>query len=145
MKVNHINHIGINVYDLAAAIAFFTDLGFTLEGEDTMQGELLDAVTGLKNAQTELVWLQPPDGQISLELIKYHQPIDSEGSQPPAPNTLGLGHLAFEIDNVEEIVATMKNKGYQLVGNVQNYQNIWKLCYIRGPQGIIVELSERLN
>lgn len=144
MNVQHVDHIGINVTDLPAAQAFFMDLGFTVAGQASMRGELLDKVTGLKNAETEFVMLEAPDGQLCLEIIKYYQPIDSEGIRLPAPNTLGLSHMAFQVDDVEEIVATLTQKGHELVGEVQTYENIWKLCYIRGPEGIIVELAERL-
>lgn len=144
MKVRHIDHLGINVTDLAAAKAFFTDLGFTIVGESSMKGELLDNVIGLKNADTEFVMLQAPDGQLNLEVIKYHYPIDSKGSRMPAANRLGLGHLAFQVDDVEEIVTALKQKGHELVGKIQIYENIWKLCYVRGPEGIIVELAEQI-
>jgi catechol 2,3-dioxygenase-like lactoylglutathione lyase family enzyme len=144
MKVRHVNHIGINVTDLAAAKAFFIDLGFTVAGETSMQSELLDRVTGLKDVRTEFAMLESPDGQLNLEVIKYHQPVNPEGSRVPAANALGLGHLAFEVDDVDGIVAALKQKGHELVGEVQTYENIWKLCYVRGPEGIIVELAERL-
>ena len=145
MKIHHVNHLGINVVDLTAAKTFFTDLGFTVEGEAKMQSELLDKVTGLKNASTELVMLLAPDGQFNLEIVKYNQPIDPEGSRVPAVNGLGLGHLAFEVDDVDGIVAALKQKGHELIGEVQTYENSWKLCYIRGPEGIIVELAERIG
>ncbi|MGH7203742.1 MAG: VOC family protein [Candidatus Levyibacteriota bacterium] len=144
MKVRHIDHIGINVTDLPSAKAFFIELGFTIVGESSMEGEFLDSVIGLKNAKTEFVMLQAPDGQLSLEVIKYHQPVDPEGTHAPAANRLGLGHMAFEVDDLEEIVAALKQKGHELVGELRTYENIWKLCYIRGPEGIIVELAERL-
>jgi catechol 2,3-dioxygenase-like lactoylglutathione lyase family enzyme len=144
MKVRHIDHIGINVLDLDAAKAFFTDLGFTIAGESSMEGELLDKVIGLKNAQTEFVMLQAPDGQLNIEVIKYHHPVDSEGIRVLPANTLGMRHLCFEVDDVEEIIASLKQKGHELVGELQTYENVWKLCYIRGPEGIIVELAERL-
>ena len=144
MKVRHVDHIGINVNDLAPAKAFFTDLGFTIAGEASMQGELLDKVIGLKNAKTEFVTLQAPDGQLSVEIIKYLEPVDPKGIQVSAANILGLRHLAFEVDDVEEIVAFLKQKGHELVGEMQTYEHMWKLCYIRGPEGIIVELAEHL-
>ncbi len=145
MKVKHIDHLGINVQDLTAAKTFFTDLGFTVVGESSMQGELLDKVIGLKDARTEFVMLQAPDGQLNLEVIKYHQPIDKDGIQIQDANALGMRHLAFQVDDIEEIVASLKEKGHELVGEMQNYENIWKLCYIRGPEGIIIELAERLE
>jgi catechol 2,3-dioxygenase-like lactoylglutathione lyase family enzyme len=143
MKVRHVNHIGINVVDLAAAKEFFTDLGFIVVGESTMEGELLNKINGLKNAQIELAMVQAPDGELNLELTKYIQPVDPKGIRALAPNALGLGHIALEVDELEKIVATLKQKGHELVGEVQTFENSWKLCYIRGPEGIIVELAEQ--
>ncbi len=145
MKIRHINHIGINVTDLEAAKTFFTDLGFTVMGESKMQGELLDEVTGLKDARTELIMLEAPDGQLNLEVVKYHNPVDTEGTPPSRPNALGLAHIAFEVDDLDGIVKMLYQKGYGLVGSVQNFENIWKLCYVHGPEGINVELAERLK
>jgi catechol 2,3-dioxygenase-like lactoylglutathione lyase family enzyme len=144
MKIRHVDHIGINVDNLEAAKVFFTDLGFTVLGELTMQGELLDRVTGLKGARTELATLQAPDGQFSLEVIKYHHPVDPEGIRPGGPNALGLRHIAFEVDDLDGFVKTLQQKGHDLVGSIQNYENVWKLCYIHGPEGIVVELAEHL-
>lgn len=144
MKVLHVDHIGMNVVDLEAATTFFTDLGFTVAGKAKMEGELLDKVTGLTNAKTDFVMLQSPDGQMNLEIIKYIQPVDPEGVQIQTANTLGMRHIAFQIDDLEEIVTVLKKKGHKLVGEVQTYENIWKLCYIYGPEGIIVELAQKL-
>jgi catechol 2,3-dioxygenase-like lactoylglutathione lyase family enzyme len=145
MKVRHVDHIGINVLDLDAAKAFFIDLGFTVVGEAAMQGELVERVIGLKDVKDDLVMLQAPDGQVNLELVKFHHPIDQEGVQSAPANKLGLRHLAFQVDDLDEIVATLKQKGHELVGEVQTYENIWKLCYVRGPEGIILELAEELK
>jgi catechol 2,3-dioxygenase-like lactoylglutathione lyase family enzyme len=145
MKIRHVDHVGINVLDLKAAKKFFTDLGFTVMGEAKMQGKLLDEVTGLKNAKTELVMLQAPDSQLCIEVVKYHQPVDSEGIRPRGPNALGMQHISFQVDDLEGIVKSLQQKGHKLVGSVQNYENIWKLCYVRGPEGIIVELAEKLG
>lgn len=145
MKVKHIDHIGINVNDLAAAKAFFVDLGFTVMGEMLMQGELVERVIGLKDVRDDLVMLQAPDGKLNIELVKFHHPVDPKGVQLVAANTLGLRHLAFEVDDVEEIVAALKQKGHKLVGEVQTYENMWKLCYVRGPEGIILELAEQIK
>ncbi len=100
MKVRHVNHIGINVKYLVDAKAFLIDLGFTAEGEAEMNGELLDKVIGLKDAQTEFVMLKAPDGQLNIEVIKYHQPVDPQGIQTLPANTLGMRHIAFEVDVV---------------------------------------------
>src|SRR5438132_1021164 len=118
MKIRHVDHVGINVENLEAAKIFFIDLGFTVAGELTMQGELLDGVTGLKGARTEFVTLLAPDSQLSLEIIKYHQPIDPEGIRPGGPNALGLRHIAFEVEDLDGIVKTLKQKGHHLVGSV---------------------------
>lgn len=144
MKILHINHIGINVNDLESAVTFFTDLGFTVMGKAANEGKLLDEVTGLKDARTDLVMLEAPDKQLCLEVIKYHHPTDPEGIRPHQPYAHGLGHLAFEVEDLNGIVTSLQQKGHDLVGSVQNYENIWKLCYVHGPEGIIVELAERL-
>jgi catechol 2,3-dioxygenase-like lactoylglutathione lyase family enzyme len=121
------------------------DNGFTVMGEESMEGELLDEVTGLKNAKTDLVMLKSPDGQFCIEVIKYHQPVDPEGIRPGGANTLGMQHISFEVEDLDDIVKTLQHKGHHLVGSMQNYENIWKLCYIRGPEGIIIELAEKLE
>jgi catechol 2,3-dioxygenase-like lactoylglutathione lyase family enzyme len=145
MKIKHIDHIGINVENLESAKVFFTDLGFTVMGEATMQGDLVERVIGLKDVRDDLVMLQAPDGQLNIELIKFHSPVDPEGVRIPAANTLGMRHLAFQVDNLEEIVIPLKQKGYELMGEIQNYEDIWKLCYVRGPEGLIVELAEQIE
>jgi catechol 2,3-dioxygenase-like lactoylglutathione lyase family enzyme len=144
MKIRHIDHIGINVEDLEKAKLFFTDLGFTVTGQAPMEGALLDRVTGLQNAKDDLVMLQAPDRQLNLELVKFHHPIDAAGVQLSKANTLGLRHLCFEVEDLDEILSMLKQKGYKLVGEVQQYEESWKLCYVYGPEGIIVEFAQRL-
>jgi catechol 2,3-dioxygenase-like lactoylglutathione lyase family enzyme len=145
MKIKHVDHIGINVENLEATKIFFTDLGFSVEGEMVMQGELVDRVTGLKDVKDDLVMLQAPDGQLNLELVKFHHPVDEVGVQPALSNTLGLRHLCFEVEDLSGIVADLQAKGHKLVGEIQTYENTWKLCYVRGPEGIIIELAEKLK
>jgi catechol 2,3-dioxygenase-like lactoylglutathione lyase family enzyme len=144
MKIRHVDHVGINVEDIDTVKTFFTDLGFTVMGQTVMEGELLDKVTGLKDARDDLVMLQAPDGQLNLELVKFHNPVDEDGIQPSAANTLGLRHLCFEVEELDSIVASLQQKGHKLVGVVQTYENTYKLCYVHGPEGIIVELAEQL-
>lgn len=145
MKIRHIDHVGINVNDLEATKSFFTDLGFTVVGEATMEGELVDRVTGLENVRDNLVMLQAPDGQLNLEIVKFHSPVDEAGIQPSAANTLGLRHLCFNVEGLDEILTMLQKKGHALVGEVQTYGDSWKLCYVRGPEGIIIELAEQLS
>jgi catechol 2,3-dioxygenase-like lactoylglutathione lyase family enzyme len=109
-----------------------------------MEGEVLDRVTGLKDAKDDLVMLQTPDKQLNIELVKYHRPVDPNGIQQSAPNTLGLSHLCFNVEGLDEILASLKQKGHKLVGEVQTYEGAWKLCYVYGPEGIIIELAEQL-
>lgn len=145
MNIRHVDHIGINVEDLEAAKAFFISLGFTVMGQAVMQGELLDRVTGLKDAKDDLVMLQAPDGQLNIELAKFHHPVDAAGIQPSAANILGLRHLCFQVDGLDEMLAALQQKGHKLVGEVQTYENLYKLCYVYGPEGIIIELAEQLQ
>lgn len=144
MKIRHIDHVGINVEDLVVAEAFFTDLGFTVMGKTMMEGELLDHVTGLKDARDDLVMLQAPDGKLNLELVKFHNPIDEAGVHPPKVNTLGLSHICFEVEGLDDMVTGLQQRGHELVGDIQTYQDTYKLCYVRGPEGIIIELAEQL-
>ena len=144
MKVRHVDHVGINVIDLAAAKDFFVNLGFTAQDQMTMQGELVERVIGLKNVKDDLIMLKAPDGQFNIELVKFHQPVDPEGIKPSSANTLGLRHITFQVDDLDSIVDDLQQKGHKLVGEVQTYQDIWKLCYIRGPEGIILELAESI-
>jgi catechol 2,3-dioxygenase-like lactoylglutathione lyase family enzyme len=145
MKVRHIDHIGIVVNDLAVAKAFFVDFGFTVLGEMKMQGELLDRVTGLDGARTEVVMLQAPDRQLNLELAKFHQPADRQSTQPASANALGLRHIAFLVEGIEDIVDSLKQKGTEVFSDIQTYEDMYRLCYVRGPEGIIVELAEQIE
>lgn len=144
MKIVHLDHVGINVEDLAAARDFFVSLGFKVMGEMTMEGELVERVIGLTDVQDDVVMLQSPDGQINIELVKFHQPKDPKGIQKLDANALGLRHLCFQVEDLDGILKNLQAKGTKLVGEVQTYENSWKLCYIRGPEGIIIELAERL-
>lgn len=145
MKIKHVNHVGIIVQDLAAAKEFFMDLGFTVMAEMPIQGEWVERIIGLTDVSEDLVMLGAPDGQLNLELVQFHNPVDPDGIRPNAANTLGLRHIAFEVEDVDKIVAMLKKKGNELVGEVQTYEGIWRLCYVRGPEGIIVELAQQLT
>ncbi len=145
MKVRHVDHVGIVVNDLAAAKEFFVNLGFTVLGEANVQGERVDRIIGLKDARSDVVMLQAPDRELNLELSKFHHPLDRDGVRLASANTLGLRHIAFVVENIENIVDTLKQKGIELVGEIQTYEDSYKLCYVRGPEGIIVELAEPLK
>ncbi len=145
MRLQRIDHVGIIVEDLPAAKAFFLDFGLQVEGEVEMKGAWLDEVVGLDHVQTAVVYMQMPDGQTALELAKFITPPDREGIQQPLANTLGIRHIAFEVDDIEAVVARMREKGHQTFSPIQSYEQTYKLCYVRGPEGIILELAERIQ
>ncbi len=145
MKIHRIDHVGIVVNDLSAAKAFFLDLGLELQGEVPLEGKWLDRIVDLNNVKTEIVMLQTPDGQMNLELSKFHTPSDESGVQHPLANTLGIRHIAFAVEDIEAIVAKLKKKDVKFFSEIQNYKNIYKLCYLRGPEGIILELAEEIK
>ena len=145
MTIQRMHHVGIVVDDLAAATAFFVELGLTLQSEGTVEGGWVDRVVGLEGIRVEYAMVETPDGHGRLELVKFHSP-SGPGSDGHAPaNTLGIRHVAFEVDDIDAAVATVRARGGDLVGEVENYEDIYRLCYVRGPEGIIVELAERIG
>ncbi len=145
MKIKRIDHIGIVVIDLAAAKQFFLDFGFTVQGEAEEQSELLDKVTGVKNSRSHIVFLQAPDSQINLELTEFLNPVGKSETQESNIYQHGMKHIAFVVENIEEFVLAVKQKGYDVFVDTYNYENMYKLCYFRGPEGIIIELAEQLK
>lgn len=145
MKINRIDHIGIIVNDLPAAKAFFLDLGLELMGEAKVEGAWVERIIGLQDVKEDVAMLRTPDGEANIELVKFHTPTDENGIQHPLANTLGIRHIAFAVEDLDAIVAKMKQNGAALVGEIQTYEDTYKLCYIRGPEGIILELAEQLK
>lgn len=145
MKIRHLDHIGIVVGDLKAASDFFINLGFTVMGQTTVEGEWAGRVIGLGNIRSDVVMLQAPDGQVNIELSKFHRPDAIADTHPTATNILGLRHIALQVEDLDGIVSNLRSKGVELVGEIETYQDTWKLCYIRGPEGIFVELAEQLD
>ena len=144
MKIRRIDHVGIVVNDLPAAKAFFLDLGLQVQGEGSVEGEWVDRIVGLHDVKSSLVMLQTADGETNIELSKFHRPEGEESLAHPLANTPGIRHIALVVEDVEAIVAKLKKGGAELVGEIQNYKNIYKLCYVRGPEGIILELAEEM-
>jgi len=145
MKVQRIDHVSVNVNDLPAAKAFFLDLGLELHGEGALEGVWLERLFGLKDAKTSFAWFRAPDGQVSIELVTYHRPSDENGLQPSSANTLGIRHIAFAVEDIEGVVATLKEKGTDTFSEIQDYEGTYKLCYVRGPEGMILELAEQIR
>ena len=145
MKIHRIDHVGIIVNDLPAAKAFFLDFGLEMLGEGKVQGEWVERIIGLHDVKVAYVMLRTPDGEANIELVKFDMPSDEKGVQRTLANTLGIRHICFAVEDIEAIVAKLKKKGAELVGEIQNYENAYKLCYVRGPEGIILELAEQIK
>jgi catechol 2,3-dioxygenase-like lactoylglutathione lyase family enzyme len=145
MAIQRMDHVGVIVEDLAAATEFFVQLGLEVEGEGSVEGEWADRIVGLDGMRTDLVMLKAPDGHGRLELAKFHSP-PAEGGDGHAPaNALGIRHVAFVVEDVDALVAGLRERGFELVGELETYADVYKLCYVRGPEGIIVELAERIG
>jgi catechol 2,3-dioxygenase-like lactoylglutathione lyase family enzyme len=145
MKIQRLEHVGIVVDDLAAATEFFVELGLELQGSGPVEGRWVDRVVGLEGVRAEIAMLQTPDGHGRLELTKFHTP-SSQGSSGHAPaNTPGIRHIAFAVEDIEGIVAGLRARGADLVGDLERYKDRYRLCYVRGPEGIIVELAEQIG
>lgn len=145
MKTQRIDHVGVIVDDLAAARAFFLALGLEVEGEGDVAGAWVDRIIGLDGVNNTVVFLRVPGGEAGIELIKFSAPVDERGIQPSFANTLGIRHIAFAVEDIEAVVARLKKDGTELFGEIQQYEDSYKLCYVRGPEGIIVELAEQIN
>ncbi|WP_088102955.1 VOC family protein [Halalkalibacter urbisdiaboli] len=145
MKIHRIDHVGIIVNDLSAAKAFFLDFGLEMLGEGEVEGEWVERIIGLQDVKVDVVMLRTPDGDTNIELVKFHTPSDENGIQRPLANTLGIRHIAFAVEDIEALVTKMKKKGAGLIGEIENYENAYKLCYVRGPEGIILELAEQIK
>jgi catechol 2,3-dioxygenase-like lactoylglutathione lyase family enzyme len=139
------DHVGIVVEDLGAATEFFVALGFELQGEASVGGDWVDRVIGLDGARSDIAMLQTPDGHNQVELTEFQSPAVRQGDAGAPSNTLGLRHLAFVVDDVDAALEAARAHGGELVGTVERYRDIFRLCYVHGPGGIIVELAEELG
>ena len=140
------DNVGVVVDDLAAAIGFFVELGLDLEGETAVEGEWVDMVVGLDGVRCDIVMLRTPDGHGRVELAKFHTPaaISLKPENAPA-NTLGIRRIMFAVDDIDDVLARLRTHGAELVGELAQYEDIYRLCYVRGPEGIIVALAEQLS
>jgi catechol 2,3-dioxygenase-like lactoylglutathione lyase family enzyme len=138
------DHVGVVVGDLAAAKAFFLAVGFELVGEWAGEGEVVDRIVGLEGVQTDVAMVQAPGGQGRLELIRFRSPAGGGGDGRAPANAPGLRHLALEVDDIQATLARLAEHGAELVGAVEDAGG-YRLCYVRGPEGVIVELAERVG
>jgi catechol 2,3-dioxygenase-like lactoylglutathione lyase family enzyme len=145
MTIQRMEHVGVVVDDLAAATAFFVGLGLELQGEASVQGDWVDRVVGLDGVRARIAMLQTPDGHGRVELTQFDTPA-AQGGDPQAPaNTRGIRHLSFSVQDIDAVVAGLRDRGGELVGELERYEDRYRLCYVRGPEGIIVELAERIG
>ena len=143
--IKQIDHVGVTVADLDSATAFFADLGLEIEGRTFVEGEFIDTVIGIPDSRTEIVVLRPPGGGTGVELATFVRPDHEPGSPNAMANELGLRNIGFEVDGLQAIVDRVAANGYGLVGEIGQYENIWRMAHVRGPEGIVVSLSERIG
>jgi len=146
MAVLRMDNVGIVLEDVRAAIAFFLELGLELEGEAQVEGAWADRIVGLEGMQVDIVMMRTPDGHSGVELTKFHTPpaVRAEPESAPA-NTLGIRRIMFAVDDVDDVVARLRSHGAELVGEIAQYEDVYRLCFLRGPEGIIIGLAERLS
>jgi catechol 2,3-dioxygenase-like lactoylglutathione lyase family enzyme len=146
MTIQRMDNVLIVVDDLEAAKAFFAELGMELEGEATNEGPYVDQVVGLKDVRSDLAMMRTPDGHGRIELAKFHTPpaVRAEPENAPA-NALGIRRIMFAVDDVDDVVARLRRHGGELVGEIAQYEDIYRLCFLRGPEGIIIGLAEKLS
>ena len=137
-------HVGLVVEDLDETVGFLALLGFDCSKPATFGGEWIDRIIGLENVTVEVVMARTPDGTDAFEVVRFHSP--SVGGQEPAPavNRPGLRHVAFKVDDVRSVVDRIREAGWETMGEIVDYESMFLLCYVRGPDGLIVELAERL-
>jgi catechol 2,3-dioxygenase-like lactoylglutathione lyase family enzyme len=146
MTIQRMDNVLIVVDDLAAAMAFFAELGMELEGTARVEGDAVDRTVGLDGVRADIVMLRTPDGHGRVELTRFHSPaaIRSEPHNAPA-NTLGIRRIMFAVDDIDDVIARLRTHGAELLGELAQYEDSYRLCYVRGPAGIIVALAEQLS
>jgi catechol 2,3-dioxygenase-like lactoylglutathione lyase family enzyme len=146
MTIQRMDNVGIVVDDLDAAVAFFTELGMEVEGRAEIEGSWADQTVGLEGVQTEIAMMKTADGHGRLELSVYQRP-DAVTPEPwPIPsNTLGLHRVMFAVDDIDDTIARLRPHGAEILGEVAQYENFYRLCYLRGPAGIILALAEQIG
>lgn len=140
------DNVLIVVEDLEPAKAFFAELGMEMEGETTIEGPWVDGTVGLKNVRADITMMRTPDGHGRVELTRFHRPPAVKAGPENAPaNALGIRRIMFTVENLEDVVARLRTHGAQLVGEIVQYEDIYRLCFVRGPEGIIIGLAEELR
>jgi catechol 2,3-dioxygenase-like lactoylglutathione lyase family enzyme len=145
MTVKRMDNVGIVVESLDKAISFFAELGLELEGRALVEGEWAGRVTGLRDQRVEIAMMRTPDGHSRLELSRFLAPPVVSDHRKAAVNALGYLRVMFAVDDIDEALARLGKHGAQLVGEVVRYQDVYRLCYIRGPEGLLIGLAEELG
>src|SRR5262245_3274997 len=146
MTIQRMDNVLIVVDDLDAAKAFFAELGMELEGETTVEGRWVDRVVGLDGVRADIAVMRTPDGHGKVELTKFHTPPAVRAGPENAPaNALGIRRIMFAVEGVDDMVARLRKLGAELVGEIAQYEDIYRLCFVRGPEGIIIGLAEQLK
>lgn len=146
MTLKRMDNVLIVVNDLEAAKAFFAELGMELEGESQVEGPWADSVVGLENVRADIAMMRTPDGHGRVELSRFHTPaaVSTEPKHPPS-NALGIRRIMFAVDDLDDVLARLRPLGAELVGEVAQYEDIYRVCFIRGPEGVILGLAEQLR
>jgi catechol 2,3-dioxygenase-like lactoylglutathione lyase family enzyme len=145
MTIHRMDHVGVVVEDLAAAIAFFVELGLEREGEATVGGQWADDLLGLDGVRADIAVMRTPDGHCRIELSTFHAPVTTSVAPRAPVNTPGIPRLTFVVDAVDEVLDRLRAHGAELVGEVAQYKDIYRYAYIRGPEGIVIGLAEELD
>ena len=146
MTLQRMDNVLIVVDDLEAATAFFAELGMELEGQATVEGPWVDSTVGLNDVRADIAMMRTPDGHSRLELTRFHSPpaVRAEPDSAPA-NALGIRRIMFAVDDLDDVVARLRSHGAELVGEMAQYEDVYRLCFMRGPEGIILGLAEQLS
>lgn len=145
MAVKRMDNVGIVVEDIDAAIKFFTELGLELEGRAPVEGDWADGVTGLRGMRVEIAMMRTPDGHSRLELSRFLAPTVVADHRNAPVNALGYLRVMFTVDDIDDTLVRLSKRGAKLVGKVSQYENMYRLCYIRGPEGILIGLAQQLG
>lgn len=146
MGIQRMDNVAIVVKDLDGAVDFFTELGMELEGRTPIEGLFADQAVGIDGIRSEIAMMRTPDGHGRVELTTYHSPdVITPDPIAPAPNTAGLHRIMFAVDDIDDTITRLRAHGAELLGEVGNYENVYRFCYLRGPEGIIVALAEQIG
>ena len=144
MAIQRMDNVGIVFNDLKAAVAFFLELGLELEGQMTVDGDWAARICGFDEVKVDVAMMRTPDGHSKLEMMQYHTPTAVGGEQNTPVNTLGIRRLLFAVDDIEDVLARLRTHGAELIGELTRIEDSWLMCYLRGPEGIIIALAEQL-